>query len=72
LRGGSCDPARPVQGVIGGLAGSILLLILTCGSVSVYQVSGLLPGIAIALVLLVLLALAIIAAGCRYHARTAP
>jgi len=57
---------------MGGLAGSILLLILTCGSVSVYQVSGLLPGIAIALVLLVFLALAIIAAGCRYHARTAP
>ena len=57
---------------MGGLAGGIFLFILTCGSVSVYQVSGLLPGIAIALVLLVFLALAIIAAGCHYHARTVP
>lgn len=71
-REGICAPARSVQSVLGSLAGAILLLVLTCGSVSMYQVSGLLPGILVILVVLASIAIIAIAAGCRHRARALP
>ena len=65
-----CDRIRPDMKHVGGLAGCILLLLLTCSSVSAYQMSAQVLGIIIASSFSLFAYLIIVAVRCRHRQDT--
>jgi hypothetical protein len=62
-----CSRFRPELKAVGGLAGGILLLLLTLSSVSAYQMSALVSGIIIVLFLVILAFFIVVAVRCRHR-----
>ena len=62
-----CTRMKPEMKAVGGLAGGILLLLLTLSSVSTYQMSAQVSGIIIVLFLMILAYFVFVAVRCRHR-----